>query len=175
MTSDASLSSASHDGAADYSSGLSDAAGQRAREPARSAACGGEAVHGDWRLSGTDIAAADYVEQAREFIERSRAYLADDQLHQASEKGWGAAAHMAKAVALTQGWDYETHADFSVVLNNAYRRLGDERIRLLRSVANDLHGNFYRRKRFLDADIIGRDLENVNELVDALTPLAAPG
>ena len=41
----------------------------------------------------------DYRQQSRYFLAKSREYLADDDLHQASEKGWGAAAWMAKAVA----------------------------------------------------------------------------
>ena len=141
---------------------------------ARSAACGGPAVHGDWNLAGNGRAVEDYVNQAREFLEHSRIYLADGHLHQASEKGWGAAAHMAKAVALTQGWVYETHADFSVVMNNAYELLGDDSVRPLRSVANELHGNFYQRKRFLNAQVIGADLDSVQELLGALTPLTTP-
>ena len=135
---------------------------------------GAAAEHGDWRLDNDDVAAADYFAQAREFLERSRIYLADGQLHQASEKGWGAAAHVAKAVALTQGWRYHKHADFSVVMNAAWQRLGDDRIRLLQAVANDLHSNFYRRKRFLDAQAISSDLDSVAELVTLLEPLATP-
>ena len=61
---------------------------------------GAVAEHGDWPLDNDDVAAADYFEQAREFLERSRIYLADGQLHRASEKGCGAAAHVAKPVAL---------------------------------------------------------------------------
>ena len=132
---------------------------------------GTAAEHGDWRLDDDNIAAADYAAQAREFLERSRVYLAEGQLHQASEKGWGAVAHMAKAVALTQGWVYETHADFHVVGHNAQARLGDERIRPLRAIADALHGNFYKRKRFLRADEIDGDLDSVAELLDALAPL----
>ena len=47
-------------------------------------------------------AIADYRQQAREFLAKSRQYLADDDLHQAAEKGWGA-AWMAKAVAEAKG------------------------------------------------------------------------
>ena len=61
----------------------------------------------------------DYENQAREFLSNSRDFLAAGNLHQASEKGWGAAAHMAKAVAVAQGWEYETHSDFSEVMNQA--------------------------------------------------------
>ena len=36
----------------------------------------------------------DYRSQAWEFLAKSKQYLADGDLHQASEKGWGAAAHV---------------------------------------------------------------------------------
>ena len=119
-------------------------------------------------------AVADYETQAREFLRKGRAYLAAGDLHQASEKGWGAAAHMAKAVAVAQGWEYETHADFSATLNRATQAAGEDRLRGLRGIANDLHGNYYRRKRHLDAAIIGKDLESMAELLELLGPLARP-
>ena len=121
-----------------------------------------------------ETAVRDYAAQAREFLAHSREYLAADRLHQASEKGWGAAAHMAKAVALAQGWEYTTHAEFSVVLNQACQQLDDERLRLLRGIPNVLHSNYYRRKRHLDAESIGHDLDSVAEIIDRLEPLTAP-
>ena len=96
----------------------------------------------------------DYRLQSREFLERSRRYLTDDDLHQASEKGWGAAAWMAKAVATAQGWQYDKHEHFGEVLYQAGKLTGDDRIRSLRAIANSLHGNFYQRKRFLHSDDI---------------------
>ena len=115
---------------------------------------------------------ADYAGQAREFLAVSREYLANGNLHQASEKGWGAAAHMAKAVAAARGWQYETHADFSVVLNRAFEATGEDHILELRGVANELHSNYYRRKRHLNARVIGREIESVAELLEILAPLA---
>ena len=117
---------------------------------------------------------ADHAAQAREFLTQAREHVAADHLHQASEKGWGAAAHMAKAVAAAHGWEYEKHAHFSVVLNNAYGLTGDDRLRALRSIANELHGNYYQRKRHLNAKVIGEDIESVAELLDILAPLTAP-
>lgn len=114
----------------------------------------------------------DHENQAWEFLGKARDYLSGGDLHQASEKGWGAAAHMAKAVAVAQGWEYETHADFSVVLNQAWQATGNDRLRALRGIANDLHGNYYRRKRHLNAEVIERDIESVAELMEALAPLA---
>ena len=114
---------------------------------------------------------ADHASQAREFLDLSREFLASGNLHQASEKGWCASAHMAKAVAVAQGWEYATHADFSSVLNQARRLTGNPRIPDLRSRANELHINYYKRKRHLDADAIGEDIEAVAELLTLLAPL----
>ena len=113
----------------------------------------------------------DYRLQSREFLKRSRLYLADDDLHQASEKGWGAAAWMAKAVATAQEWQYDKHEHFGEVLYQASKLTGDDRIRPLRAIANSLHGNFYQRKRFLHADDISASLDEVATLLDILEPL----
>ncbi len=118
------------------------------------------------------VVIADFEAQARDFLNRGRTYLAAGHLHQASEKGWGAAAHMAKAVAVAQGWPYDTHADFSLVLNRATAATGEDRLRGLRAIANELHSNYYRRKRHLDAAEIGRDLGSIAELMELLAPLA---
>ena len=112
----------------------------------------------------------DYRQQSREFLVKSRQYLADDGLHQAAEKGWGAAAWMAKAVAEAQGWQYKRHEEFADVINRTRLMSGDERLRNHRRVANELHGYFYTRKRFLDAEDISDGLDRVAELLDILEP-----
>ena len=120
------------------------------------------------------VAVEDYRQQAHAFLARAREYLAVDDLHQASEKGWGAAAGMAKAVATTQGWQYSQHAQFGVVLQNTSELTGDDRFRVFRAVAYELHQNFYTRKRFLSARGIGLNLDNMAELLEALEPLTIP-
>ncbi len=119
-------------------------------------------------------AVEDYRQQAQVFLGRSREYLAVDDLHQASEKGWGAAAWMAKAVALRQGWEYRQHAQFSVVMYNASLLLNNSQLTVLGDVAEGLHRNYYTRKRFLIPEAIARNLDRVAELVDFLEPLTEP-
>ena len=114
---------------------------------------------------------SEYHSQAWDFLAKGRQYLADGDLHQASEKGWGAASHMAKAVAENQGWEYDSHAGFSAVINQVRHLTGNDALRSLRSIANELHGNYYKRKKFLDAEIIGQDIESVAKLLEILTPL----
>ena len=118
---------------------------------------------------------ADYESQAREFLAKGWDNLTLGDLHQASEKGWGAAAHMAKAVAVAQGWEYKKHREFVIVLNQARRLSGNSRLLDLRGRATILHDNFYERKRRLDADIISEDLDSVGEMLDPFAPLTSLG
>ena len=117
-----------------------------------------------------DDPVADYRQPARYFLRKSRDYLAEADLRQASEKGWGAAAWMAKAVAEAQGGNYTRHDEFADTLNRIRRATGDNRLRTLRRVANELQGYFYTRKRFLDAEDISEGLDRIAELLDVLEP-----
>ncbi len=117
-------------------------------------------------------AVTDYREQAKEFLAKAWDYLAQGDLHQASEKGWGAAAHMVKAVAEAQGISYRTHDEFNLVLDDVCELLGNDRPLILGSVANELHRNYYKRKIHLRATTIQRQLDRVVELLDLLQPLA---
>ena len=119
-------------------------------------------------------ATRDYRQQVHQFLVLSREFLSAGNLHQASEKGWGTAAWMAKAVATAQGWESRKRDQFGVVLDNARRLTGDDRRRALRVIAKDLHGNYYKRRFLLSADSIELDLDSMAELLDILEPLTEP-
>ena len=120
-------------------------------------------------------AVADYRRQSREFLAKGREHLAAGDWHQAAEKGWGAAAWTAKAVADAQGWEYRKHDQYYTVMRQAQEMSGDARLRNLRRAADELHGYFYTRKRFLDPDDIGQGLDEMELLLDILEPLTEPG
>jgi uncharacterized protein (UPF0332 family) len=122
-----------------------------------------------------DEIVADYSQQARAFLSKSREYLDDGDLHQAAEKGWGAAAWMAKAVAEAHGWEYKKHDQFFEVMYRARDLSGDARLDYLRALANELHGFFYTRKRFLHPDVIERGLDQMETLLGILQPLTGAG
>ena len=119
-------------------------------------------------------AIADYRQQAHVFLTKARQYLADGDLHQASEKGWGAAAWMTKAVAVAHGLDYQHHAQFGPVINHARRLSNNPCLRPLRRTANEMHNHFYTRAKFLDAQEIEADLDDMAELLTILEPLTHP-
>ena len=84
-----------------------------------------------------------YSDTANEFLVKARVHLAEGDLRQASEKGWGAAAQMVKAVADTRGWEHKTHADLYRVVDLVARELSDSRVQNLFRSASALHQNFY--------------------------------
>ncbi len=120
-------------------------------------------------------AVGDYRQQSLEFLGKARQYLAEGDLHQASEKGWGAAAWMAKAVAESQGWQYRRHHEFHKVMRQTRQLSGDGRLIDLEDTASKLHEFYYTRKVFLHPDDIGPRLDRVALLLDILQPLTEGG
>ena len=117
----------------------------------------------------TDIV-ADHVELARDFLEQSKSYLAQGDLHQASEKGWGAASHIVKAVAAANNWEYERHDDFDSVVINARQRYRQPSLRQYGNSAHSLHRNYYKRGLLLNANIIQEEIGDVERMVNILQP-----
>ena len=113
---------------------------------------------------------ADHVELARNFLERSKSYLAEGDLHQASEKGWGAASHIIKAVAAANGWEYESHDQFENVVVNARQRYRQPGILDMSRAGEALHKNYYKRGLLLNANIIREDIQKVESMVNILQP-----
>ena len=112
-----------------------------------------------------------YSDTGREFIARARTYLAEDDLLQASEKGWGAAAQMVKAAAESRGWRHRSHRDLHVAINQLAEETGDAEIGDLFDAANQLHTNFY--EGWLPRETVERNLSRVITLVEKLDGLTS--
>ena len=110
-----------------------------------------------------------YQEAARHLRAQGFEELADGDSRQASEKGWGAAAQMIKAVASTRGWSHDSHASLYRVIDRLVRETGDEEIRDRFRSANALHQNFY--ENWGSADYVAGGLAKVRRLLDNLEPL----
>ena len=113
---------------------------------------------------------ADHLELAKDFLERSKSCLAQGDLHQASEKGWGAASHIVKAVAAANNWQYESHDEFENVVLNARQRYRQPSLLEMSRAAEALHRNYYKRTLLLNAEVIQRDVEAVETMVNTLQP-----
>ncbi len=83
-----------------------------------------------------------YRDQSRAFLAKAYQEL-DEDLAQASEKGWGAAAQIVKAIAAERGWQHDNHRALHTAVNNLVNETGDTELGPLFAAANGLHANFY--------------------------------
>ena len=106
---------------------------------------------------------------SRDFLARASRYLAEGDLLQASEKGWGAAAQAVKAVAEGRGWSHNGHRQLYTTIDRLVRETGDEDIRTGFTSAGALHMNFY--EGWLSAEAVESHLARTAELVGKLEAL----
>ncbi len=113
----------------------------------------------------------DYIEASSELLRKAQEALAQGDLVQASEKGWGAAAQMVKAVAESRGWPRNGHRLLFETVGRLAQETGDPGLRELFLAANALHTNFY--EGWLTREDVALALERVRQLLERLRPLAA--
>ena len=110
-----------------------------------------------------------YHEASRKLLAQARDELAVGDVRQASEKGWGAAAQMVKAVAEQRGWEHKGHGALFTVVDQVARETQDHSARTKFHVANSLHANFY--EHWMSADMVSSGLDEVGMFIDRLEPL----
>lgn len=114
-----------------------------------------------------------YREQSKVFLAQASEELQKGDLHQASEKGWGAAAQMVKAVAAARDWDHNSHGGLYEVVRLLVRETQDRTLRRQFQLAGHLHTNYY--EGWLDRETIEEDLTEVSHFVQRLEQLLDQG
>ena len=115
------------------------------------------------------VADTGYRAESREFLAQAGTELAAGDFPQASEKGWGAAAQMVKAVAEHRGWQHRHHGLLTAAVEQLVVETGDEELADLFAIANSLHVNFYEDR--LWSGTVSRHLDAIETLLDRLEPL----
>ena len=110
-----------------------------------------------------------YQSIGRAFMAKAWKYLAEDDLRQASAKGWGAAAQMVKCVAQRRGWRYSNHPLLFTVIDRLADEAGDRRLGTLFLTAISLEMNFY--EGWMSRTAVESGLQGVSELVERLDAL----
>lgn len=85
----------------------------------------------------------NYQELSRTYLVQAAEELDQGDLTQASEKAWGAASTILKAVADQRGWEHRKHADLYRVVNRLVAETRDSGLREQFAMAGDLYNNFY--------------------------------
>ena len=106
-----------------------------------------------------------YKVQALVYLNQAHSEFAKGDLRQASEKGWGAASQIVKAIAEKRGLPHTIHADLFKVVSS----LNNPQLRQQFGVASQLHVNFY--EGMLDKPTVRQYLGSVDALVYGLSLL----
>ena len=110
-----------------------------------------------------------YQQSSEHFLAQARRELADGDLPQASEKGWGATVQILKAVAEQRGWEHSRHRYHLVTASRLRSETGDGDIRRWFNTASALHENFY--ENTMPAFEVAESLDDVEALLNKLLPL----
>lgn len=109
---------------------------------------------------------AYYNITGRDFLDKAHVYLAEGDLLQASEKGWGAAAQMVKGIAEARGWAHNGHHQLWQVVDRLVDETGDRDIRTGFGMAGALHTNFY--EGWFTRAAVRDHLDQVSDLLSKL-------
>ena len=110
-----------------------------------------------------------YQQRSRENLAKAYRELEAGDLTQASEKGWGAAALMVKAVAQQRGWRHRRHGWLHDVVDDLAQETGDGEFNRLFSIASDLHVNFY--EGWLRPGRIRQGIQDVERFIEKVERL----
>ncbi len=113
--------------------------------------------------------ATTYQAAGRHLLAQARSELERGDARQASEKGWGAAAQMLKAISERRGWMHKSHAAFFAVIDRLANETHDDDLRRRFHAANSLHTNFY--ENLMDVSTVRVGLDDVERLMDLLEAL----
>ena len=114
--------------------------------------------------------AQHYSDLCQDYLRKARVHLAEGDLTQASEKGWGAAAEQVKAAAEARGLNHSTHRQLWRAMQLLAAESDDPELRRLFGFAGELQINFY--EAWLDPDTVEDYLSHVERLVRKLEALA---
>ena len=106
--------------------------------------------------------------QAKDYWRKAPLELAQGDICQAGEKGWGAIAQLTKAVATLRGWHHYDHVTVQEAINAIAEELPEQAERIYRGkgAAERLHGNFY--EVYMTPAEAGFALRDVSPLLEIL-------
>ena len=112
-----------------------------------------------------------HLAQAREYWRQAPLELAQGDICQAGEKGWGTVAQLAKAVATHRGWYHYDQVAIQEAITALARELPADAEHIYRGkgAAERLHGNFY--EVHMDADDARFALGDTEPLLEILWDL----
>ena len=118
------------------------------------------------KLNDPETKAELHENLCKKFLNDAEELLKKGDYVQASEKAWGAASQMVKAVAAKNGLELRSHGELHKFVSKISKERGDEEIRRLWRSAIVLHQNFY--ENWLPEDMVIDSIGDVRKLINKL-------
>jgi len=107
-----------------------------------------------------------HLKLSEKYMREAEDLLAKGDYAQASEKAWGAAAQIVKALAAREGKELRSHASLWEYVDELAEKLGEIELRHLWGRANNLHQNFY--ENWMPARDVRLAVDDVKMFVERL-------
>jgi len=108
----------------------------------------------------------NYIKLNNKYLKEAETLMGKGDYVQASEKLWGAAAEVVKAVAAKRGTELKSHRELYGFVSKLKDELHEPELVRLFSLASTLHQNFY--EDWLPAETVKDHAEAVRRLVERL-------
>jgi hypothetical protein len=113
--------------------------------------------------------ADEYTLASHELLAKAEEALAQDDLLQASEKGWGAATHVVKGIVQRRGWRHSDNRDLCQIVSHLALEAGDKEINTLFSVGIALYMNSH--EDWMPREFVEDGLGRIRRLLQKLEGL----
>ncbi|MDJ0269465.1 MAG: PaREP1 family protein [Aigarchaeota archaeon] len=125
-----------------------------------------EAVLNYCDVRDPEVRAESHLKLSEKYLRECEEFLARGDYAQASEKAWGAASQMVKAIAARRGMEIRSHGELHRFVKRLREEFRDEQVSTFWLSAVSLHQNFY--ENWLPEDMVRDGVENVKKLVERL-------
>ncbi|MCC6013707.1 MAG: PaREP1 family protein [Candidatus Verstraetearchaeota archaeon] len=110
-----------------------------------------------------------HLKLSEKYLKDAEDFLVKKDYVQASEKAWGAASQIVKALAMKEGIEVRSHGELHKYITELSKKREDKEIITLWFSAISLHQNFY--ENWLPEEAIKSGIENVRKLIEKLRKL----
>lgn len=126
----------------------------------------GEAVLRETSTSDPAVKAELHLMLCEKYLNEAKKFLEKKHYVQASEKAWGAASQIVKAIAASRNIELRSHGELYRFIMKLVREKGDDEIRRLWLSAITLHQNFY--ENWLPPEMVKENIKDVEKFVEKL-------
>ncbi len=125
-----------------------------------------EAIFEQFNINDPEAEAELHLKLCQKYMREAENFLAEKDYVQASEKAWGSASQIVKAVAAKRGLKIKSHRELWEFLTDIDKEHPDWNLLGMFHVANSLHVNFY--ENWLTPEAVINGVNTVKKFIEKL-------